>query len=99
MRLWAWDEICVAIIIKRWKKNFNGRPFFSLFSCCAGQSENPELGARPLEYCASHDGTESPVYAAFRCRSEAHTRGFFSAAHVKVDFGGGKGSNYNFQAG
>jgi hypothetical protein len=31
-------------------KNFNGRPFFSLFFYCAGQSENPELGARPPEY-------------------------------------------------
>jgi hypothetical protein len=31
-------------------KNFNGRPFFFVVFRCAGQSENPDLGARPREY-------------------------------------------------
>jgi hypothetical protein len=35
--------------LERWMKNFDGRPFFFVIFYCAGQSENPELGARPRE--------------------------------------------------
>jgi hypothetical protein len=38
-----------ACNLDRWMKNFNGRPFFRFFFYCAGQSEKPDLGARPPE--------------------------------------------------